>query len=217
MSTSKVALVAGSTGLIGNLLINTLTEHDQYHQIKCLTRRPLDIQSQKIEEIRTDGDNLAELSDRLQADDIFCCLGTTIKKAGTKEAFRKVDFDYPLLLAKATRQQGASQYLLVSALGADPDSSVFYNRVKGEVERELYKVDFPSFHIFRPSLLLGERNNEKRFGEDVGKVFFKYFGFLVPKKYKAIDAIRVARAMVHMAKQQTKGNFIHESEELQKF
>ena len=216
MSTSKVALVAGSTGLIGNLLINILKEDDQYHQIKCLTRRPLNIQDQRIEEIKTDGDNLSELGDRLKADDIFCCLGTTIKKAGTKEAFRKVDFDYPLDLAKTTKQLGASQYLLVSALGADHDSSVFYNRVKGELEREISKVEFSIFHIFRPSLLLGERQ-EKRLGEDIGKVFFKWFGFIVPKKYKAIDANRVARAMAQMAKQETKGKFIHESKELQKF
>ncbi|MGE0588494.1 MAG: oxidoreductase [Cyclobacteriaceae bacterium] len=216
MTSSKVALVAGGTGLIGNLLIKILKEDSLYSRVKCLTRRPLGIQDQKIEEIRTDGDNLADLGDRLKADDVFCCLGTTIKKAGTKEAFRKVDFDYPLLLAKAARQRGASQYLLVSALGADPDSSVFYNRVKGEVEREVSKVDFPAFHIFRPSLLLGERD-EKRVGEDIGKAFSKWFGFLIPKKYKAIDAIRVARAMIHMAKQGRNGKFIHESEELQKF
>lgn len=216
MSSSKVALVAGGTGLIGKLLVNILRGDDHYSKVKCLTRRPLGINDRKIEEIITDGSNLTELGDQLKADDVFCCLGTTIKKAGTKEAFRKVDFEYPFLLANETKLQGARQYLLVSALGADPDSSIFYNKVKGELEREVSKANFSSFHIFRPSLLLGQRN-ERRFGEDVGKIFFKWFGFMIPKKYRAIDARSVARAMVHMAKLEINGKFIHESKELQKF
>jgi uncharacterized protein YbjT (DUF2867 family) len=143
-------------------------------------------------------------------------LGTTIRIAKTKEAFRKVDFDYPIELARLTKIQGTSQFLLVSALGADKNSSVFYNQVKGEVEEAIQKIAFSSFHVFRPSLLLGPRT-EHRTGEDAAKVFFKFLGFLVPAKYKAIQSIKVVRAMLHFAKANNTGFHILESDELQKF
>jgi len=143
-------------------------------------------------------------------------LGTTIRIAKTKEAFRRVDHDYPLELANITKSQGASQYLLVSALGANKNSSIFYNKVKGEVEEAIQQVSFNSFHIFRPSLLLGDRG-EQRAGEGAGKIFFAVFGFMIPAKYKAIESVKVAHAMIHFAKANNTGFHILESDELQKF
>lgn len=212
----KTALVAGGTGLIGNHLVNLLIKDSHYSKIKCLTRHTLPIQHEKIEIIKTDGSNLSDISDLLEADDIFCCLGTTIKKAKTKEAFRKIDFDYPLSLARATLARGASQYHLVSALGANSSSGVFYNQVKGEIEEAIAALGFKTFHVYRPSLLLGPRN-EERSGEDAAKLFFRFFGFLIPKKFKAIDAAKVARAMVAMASKEAEGNFVHESKSMQQF
>ncbi len=212
----KIALLAGGTGLIGSQLLNLLVEDERYTKVKCLTRNKLPIQHEKIEIIQTDGSNLNQIVDSLSADDVYCCLGTTIKKARTKEAFRKIDFEYPLHLADLTKSGGASQFLLVSALGADAGSSVFYNKVKGEVEAAIDAIGFATFHIFRPSLLLGPRS-EERSGEDAAKIFFRLFGFIIPEKYKAIESLKVAKAMIQLAGKNVPGKHVHESKSLQKF
>lgn len=212
----RVALLAGGTGLIGSQLLQFLIEDKAYSKVKCLTRNTLPVSHSKIEVIKTDGTDLSKLAPSLVADDVFCCLGTTIKKAKTKEAFRKIDFDYPLDLAKISKSGGAKQFLLISALGADPASSVFYNKVKGEVEEAIATIGFDAYHVFRPSLLLGARA-EERSGEDAAKIFFKLFGFLVPRKYKAIDSAKVARAMLAMASKNENGTSVYESKLLQSF
>ena len=212
----KTALFAGSTGLIGSQLLQLLLDDTYYDKVIAISRKPLGITHEKLENIVLDFDRMAEQHDMLKADDVFCCLGTTIKKVKTKEKFRKVDFDYPVELARITKANGAQQYLLVSALGADKNSTIFYNQVKGEVEEAINQVGFTSFHIFRLSLLMGDRS-ESRSGEEAGKVFFKYLGFLVPKKYKGIESIKVARAMQAIAKQNTRGMHTVESKELQAY
>jgi uncharacterized protein YbjT (DUF2867 family) len=212
----KTALIAGSTGLIGSQLLQRLLNDDYYASVKAISRKPLEITHPRLENIVLDFDRMAEHPEMLKADDVFCCLGTTIKKVKTKEKFRKVDFDYPVELAKLTKASGAEQYLLVSALGADKNSTIFYNQVKGEVEEAISQIGFTSFHIFRPSLLMGNRS-ERRSGEEAGKVFFKYLGFLVPKKYKGIDSVKVARAMQNVAAQHRHGIHIYESRELQAY
>lgn len=212
----KTALVAGSTGLIGSQLLQLLLTDTYYDVVKAISRKPLEISHHRLENIVLDFDRLTEYRDTLKADDVFCCLGTTIKKVKTKEKFRKVDFDYPVELAKLTRTNGTEQYLLVSALGADKNSKIFYNKVKGEVEEAIGKIGFTTFHIFRPSLLMGDRS-ESRSGEEAGKIFFKYLGFLVPRKYKGIDSVKVARAMQQLAAKPQQGIYIHESEYLQNY
>lgn len=208
----KTALIVGATGLVGKQLLQLLLSDPYYGTVKAITRKPLGIQHPKLENIVVDFDKLAEQT--LKADDVFCCLGTTIRIAKTKEAFRKVDYDYPLTLARVTKSQGATQYLLVSALGADKNSGIFYNKVKGEVEEALGHISFRCTHIFRPSLLLGDRT-EQRAGEGAATVFFRLFGFLIPSNYKAIDSGKVARAMLAFAKTNDSGFFFHESRELQ--
>lgn len=212
----RTALLAGSTGLIGKQLLELLLEDSHYTVVKAISRKPLDIQHAKLQNIVSDFSTLTEHHDQLKADDVFCCLGTTIKQAGSQAAFRQVDYEYPLELARLTKNQGAAQYLIITALGSDAKSGIFYNRVKGEVEQAIDAVGFDSYHIFRPSLLLGERT-EKRAGEGAATVVYKALGFLIPLKYKAIDSIKVAKAMLHFAKQNSKGKFIHESKELQQF
>src|SRR5690606_21544513 len=169
-----------------------------------------------LKQIVVDFDQLEEYSNQLKGDVVFCCLGTTMKKAKSKEAFRKVDFHYPVELAKVTREQGAQQFLIVSALGADKNSSIFYNKVKGETEEAVGGVGFQSYHIFRPSLLLGPRS-EQRAGEDAAKAFYKFFAFLIPPKYKAIESIKVAKAMQFYARSEDEGRNIHESKSMQRF
>lgn len=212
----KTALLAGSTGLIGKQLLQLLLDDPAYTEVKALSRKPIAVEHPKLKNIVLDLDKLNEHFDQLKADDVFCCLGTTIKQAGSKEAFRKVDHDYPLELAKLSKNQGATQYLIITALGSNKRSGIFYNQVKGQVEEAIGQVGFQSYHIFRPSLLLGERT-EKRAGEGAATVVYQALGFLIPLKYKAIDSAKVARAMLHMAKLNSKGKFIHESKELQQF
>lgn len=213
---NKTALIAGSTGLIGSQLLRMLLDSDRYSHVVALTRQDLPLQHPKLTQLKIDFSKLGESLDAFAADDIYCCLGTTIAKAGTKENFYQVDFYYPLLLAKSGKQRGAKQYMLVSALGADKNSSIYYSRVKGEIEEAIANEHFDSLHIFRPSLLLGPRS-EQRSGEDAAKIVYKVFGFLIPKKYKAIDSAKVARAMLHFALQEQKGTHIHESKDLQQF
>jgi uncharacterized protein YbjT (DUF2867 family) len=212
----KTALVAGSTGLIGSQLLALLLEDNRYAQVKAISRKPLSVSHPKLQNLVLDFDRLSENYQALKADDVFCCLGTTIRTAGSEGAFRKVDFEYPVELAKLTRNLGAQSYLIVTALGADRHSRIFYNRVKGETEEAVKNIGFSSLHILRPSLLLGARN-ESRAGEDAAKLFYKLFGWMIPRKYKAIEAIKVARAMVAFANQSRAGIFIHESNELQSY
>ncbi|MBS1487197.1 MAG: oxidoreductase [Bacteroidetes bacterium] len=212
----KTALLAGSTGLVGAQLLELLLGDERYTKVIAISRTPLSLSNSKLENVVCELHQLASYAEKFSADDVFCCLGTTIKKAKTKEAFRAVDYEAPLQLAQIAHQQGAQKFILVSALGANKNSSVFYNRVKGEVEEAVSAVGFKSCHIVRPSLLLGSRV-EQRSGEDAAKIFFKLFGWAVPNKYRAIESIRVARAMVAMAQQEMQGIKIHESKELQAY
>ena len=212
----KTALLAGSTGLIGKQLLQLLLNSDRYGKVIALTRQDLPMQHPKLVQVKVDFAKLGEYNEAFVADDIFCCLGTTMAKAHTKEKFYYVDFTLPYLLAKNSLLHGAKQYLLVSALGANKKSSIYYNQVKGEIEEAISNIGFETVHTFRPSLLLGPRV-EKRSAEDAAKFFYRIFGFLIPDKYKAIDSLKVARAMVHFASQHQGGNFIHESTELHNY
>lgn len=210
----KVALIAGATGLVGSHLLTLLLSGDRYEKVIAITRKPLPDHPRLIQSTVDMGDTSSYATYR--ADDVYCCLGTTIAVAGSKENFRKVDFLYPSVMAKAMAANGARQFMLVSALGANKSSSIFYNRVKGEVEEAVMHSGIRSVHIFRPSLLLGEREG-KRAGEDAAKVFYKIFGFFIPKKYKGIEAAKVANAMYASAAWDQSGVQIHESGELQNY
>ena len=210
----KTALLAGATGLIGGQLLDLLLTNDRYSHVIAISRKPLKISHSKLRNIVADVTSLEQHKAQLAADDVFCCLGTTMGQAKTKEAFKQVDFDYPVLLAKLSRERGAKQYLLVSALGANKASVIFYNRVKGLTEEAIASIGFESYHILRPSLLVGPRT-EHRAGEDAAKWFYRVFGVLIPKQYKAIESIKVARSMLVFAKQDKRGNFVHDSNALQ--
>jgi len=211
----KTALIAGGTELIGNQLLQLLLESDRYDKVIAVTRKELPIHK-KLICIQIDPKNFGKVDTTLPIDDVFCCLGTTMAKARSKEKFYQVDFTFPVALAKNGLTQGANQYLLVSALGASKNASIYYNKVKGEVEEAIAAIGYKALHVFRPSLLLGPRT-EKRSGEDAAKFFYKVFGFLIPAKYKAIESMKVAKAMLHIASQDKQGNFVYESKDLQIF
>ncbi|MFN2394280.1 MAG: oxidoreductase [Bacteroidales bacterium] len=205
----KTALIAGATGLVGSFLVRMLLKDGYYDKVKILVRKPVDMGHPALEQIIYDYDDPD--FDQLKADDVFCCLGTTIKKAGSKEAFRKVDHDYPLQLAKASHKNGSQNFSIITAIGSNSKSSFFYNKVKGEIEENLKEIPFHSLQIFHPSMLLGPRK-ENRTGEKIAKLFFQNLGFLFPKRYRGIHASQVAGCMIDTMKKAKPGVHIIESE-----
>ena len=214
----RTALLLGASGLIGGHCLDLLLHDEAYDQVIVLVRKSLPKNHPKLTQYEVNFDRLSEQANLLKANDVFCCLGTTIKKAGSQEAFRKVDFTYALEAAKLTAHNGASQFLLVSSLGADAKSSVFYSRVKGEIEAAISALNFLSVSIFRPSLLLGERA-EFRLAERLAEPLAKAFSFFLIGslcKYRAIEARTVAAAMIEIANAKTQGVNVYESDRIQK-
>ena len=197
---SKI-LVTGGTGLVGKDLIHQLIEDERYKKVTTLSRRKLDLEHQKLNQVNIDFLKMDQWADHFCADHLFCCLGTTIKKAKSKEAFEEVDYRYVVQAAKLSKEKGGQHFILVSAMGANSKSSVFYNRVKGRVEDDVLKLGLPQVTVVRPSLLLGLRE-EARFGEKVWEFFMKPLGFLLRgslRQYAAIKSIEVARKMIEKA------------------
>lgn len=208
-------LLAGATGLVGRACLRRLIADPAFDRIIVPTRRPLPHEfhrtdpTSKIDEHVVDFDRLGDYPELFRAERILCCLGTTIKKAGSREEFRKVDFGYPRELAALGAEQGARQFLLVSAIGADPGSRIFYNRVKGEIEAAVIELSYHRVTIVRPSLLLGDRD-EFRLVEEIAKPF----RFLIPGKYKPVHADQVATVLVGEAHRDDPGVQIIESDEI---
>ena len=212
----RTALLAGATGLVGGHCLELLLQDDAWEQVTVLGRWEIGTTHRKLVQRVIAFDRLAEIGDLPRVDDVFCCLGTTMKNAGSEAAFRRVDFTYVHELARLASRHGAGQFLLVSALGADRQSRVFYNRVKGEVEEAVRKLPFDGVHLFRPSLLLGERR-ESRPGERLAILAGRAleFMFVGPLgRYRPIAAPVVAAAIVHTAKDATHGVHVYESDRI---
>jgi uncharacterized protein YbjT (DUF2867 family) len=211
------ALLIGSTGLIGTHCLNELLLDKEYSDIEIWVRNKTDNSNQRLTEKLINFDKISEIQ-LTDADHVFCCLGTTINKVKTKEAFVKIDRDYVTELAKLAERSVCKKFIVVSSIGAYLKSRNFYLRTKGEMEEALKKLSIPAIYIFRPSMLLGKRN-EFRFGEQLGKAFMFGFQFLFIgklRKYRGIHAFNVAHAMVMMAKSDQKGVFIIESDQIEK-
>lgn len=206
-----IAIVAGASGLVGQELVRQLAADRTWGEVRALVRRPLPSASAgpAVVSVQVDYSRLEPVPAWATADHVFCALGTTMRKAGSPAAFRQVDFDYPLALARAAQSRGARHFLLVSALGAAPTSRVFYSRVKGEVEVAIAALGFRSVTIVRPSLLLGSRR-EPRLGEQVGRIL----AVLAPPRWRPVPAVEVARAMVQAARRDAPGVHILENAEL---
>ncbi len=197
----KTAIIAGASGLVGKQLLFNLIESNQNDKIIALVRKEIPYHSPKLLQVIVDFDNLQVIAENLKVDDVFCCLGTTIRKAGSQDAFKKVDYEYCLNLANETYKNGSKNFYLVSALGANAKSKIFYNNVKGKLEEAINQIGFNSFYAFRPSLLLGNRT-EFRLGEKIMQIILKpisklMFGSL--KKYAAIESKQVAKVMYWLA------------------
>jgi uncharacterized protein YbjT (DUF2867 family) len=210
----KTALVAGASGLIGSSLVKLLLAQEQYSRVHILVRKELDWADAKLSQHVVDFDQLESAILDFHVDEAFCTLGTTISKAGSQAAFTRVDHDYVISFAKKALSLGAEGFFVVSSMGADSTSRIFYNRVKGMMEEDLTTINFPVLAIFRPSLLLGPRT-EKRAGEKFAGWMITTFDFAIPAKYKAIHVDQVAKRMIEAALQDKKGVFVLESDRLQ--
>jgi uncharacterized protein YbjT (DUF2867 family) len=191
-------LMLGATGLVGGYLLELALKNDAIEKVKVLTRRPIKKTSSKLEQVLVDFEDLEKFPDVFKVDMIFCCLGTTIKKAGSKENFRKVDYEYPLKSARLAKQNGVSKFIMVTALGSNKKSPIFYSRVKGEVESEIKNLGIDQFIVIRPSLIMGERF-EKRKGEKIGQILMKTLNPCLPgplKKYRGVEAKEIAEVML---------------------
>jgi len=196
-SPSTTAVIAGATGLVGSCLLRRLLEEPGYERVIALTRRPLAVSHPKLQQVEATLDTLTGALSGLEAEDWYCALGTTIKKAGSQAEFRRVDYDYPMALGRQAAATGARRFLLVSAIGSSVKSKIFYSRVKGELERDLELLGIPELHLFRPSLLLGDRK-EYRTVERLYGVLMKPLKPLLGK-YRAVHADAVAASMIRAA------------------
>ena len=207
--TPQHILLAGATGLTGELLLDRLLNEPTVERVLAPSRKPLADHPHLENPVGDPAVFLHQLSGPV--DVAFCCLGTTIKQAGSEEAFRAVDHDMVVAFAKRAREMGARHLIVISAIGADPESSIFYNRVKGEMEQSLRAQDWPQLTIARPSLLIGERL-EERPAEKIAGLFSK----LIPGKYHGIEACELARALWRLALEDQPGVRVIESDELRK-
>lgn len=209
------ALVAGGTGLVGGEILKLLLEDRDYSEVHSLTRRSTGLSHPKLTETIVNFDSLNKIQ-LPPVDDIFCALGSTIKKAGSQEAFYRVDHDYVAGLARAAVRCGTKQFMVVSSIMANPNSKNFYLRVKGEMEQAVRRDGPPTILIFRPATLEGDRQ-EKRFGEKAGIAVMKAIGFVligILKKYRNIKAETVARVMISAAKADLNTRRVFESDEI---
>ena len=209
------ATLVGATGLIGSYLLKELLNDPYFDTVRILIRRPLDITHPKLEKKIVDFKDSDSLLVALSNSDVlFCAIGSTMKKVkGDKEAYRKIDFDIPVKLARFCKMIGCEKFILVSSAGANSKSRNFYQRLKEETEEAVKSVGLKTVHIMRPSLLLGERK-EFRLGENIGKVLMTSLSFLIPAKYKAIQGEDVAKVMLVLSKKNNEGVFVHENSEI---
>lgn len=214
----KTAIVLGATGLTGSHLVEILLKSSEYENIIVFVRKELNIKNRKLTQYIIDFENIDYYQDLIRCDDMFCCLGTTIKKAGSQENFKKVDYDYPVHFARIAKQNGTAHFLMISSIGANAKSSNFYLRTKGEVEEVIKGIQFESTSIFRPSILVGDRK-EFRLGEKIGTFFARIMSvFMLGKlrKYRPVKATQVAQAMYRVAQSQKSGATVYESDAIQK-
>ena len=214
----QAALVLGASGLVGGECLKILLDEESFGAVHALVRRPLAVDHPKLDQHIISYEDLVENSPSWpSADAVFCCLGTTIKKAGSQKAFRRVDHDYPLAAARRAARNNKARFLVISSLGAHPDSRIFYNRIKGETERALGNLGLHHLVILRPSLIVGDRK-EQRTGEKIaGVLMAPLSGMMVGalRKYRPIQATTIARAMVRMSLKESTGITILESDRIQ--
>lgn len=212
----KTALILGATGLTGSLVLEALIQDDRYDKIKLFSRKTIHPTSPKVEEYLGDILNLDAFSEVFTGDEVYCCIGTTKKKTPNQAMYRNIDFGIPTRAARLAKDNNITTFSVVSALGANEKSPIFYNKTKGEMEQAVLKEAIPNTYILRPSMIGGNRT-EHRSGEGF---LIKAFGFINPllmgglRKYRLIEAETIAKAMIQLSNEKPAKNFI-ESNEIQ--
>lgn len=213
----KKAVLLGASGLIGESLLEQLLSDIHYKEVLTVGRKKLERQHPKLKQLVVDFDKLNDYASEIHGDVIFCCLGTTKSKTPNQVQYKKIDYQYPLNAAAIAQINGIEQYHLVSALGANPSSSIFYTKTKGEVERDLKALPFKSIHIYQPSLLVGERK-ENRNMEGMMTVVMQVLNPLLfsgLRKYRSIKIEKVARAMLKKSLEDATGTFVYPSDKIE--
>jgi uncharacterized protein YbjT (DUF2867 family) len=207
------ALVAGAGGLTGRFLVNKLLEDDYFSEVKVLSTGNSNYpEHEKLKIVRVNYADLTAAQEQMEAEHWFCCLGTTLKKAGSVEAFRQVDLNYVVNLGRIARFS-CNNFMVISSVGAAAGSSNYYLKAKGEMEKTLMGLKLPALHIFRPGLLLGARN-ESRKGEQWAIRLNRFLGFLLPGKYKSVKVEVLAETMLRVSKSADKGIYTYQSSDI---
>ncbi|MFW0737683.1 oxidoreductase [Flavobacterium sp. T12S277] len=199
----KKAILYGASGLVGSYILENLLNNDNYEQVIIVVRKDLNIQHPKLKTLIADFNSLSKVVKDIQADEVFIALGTTQKKTPDRKLYYQIDHDYPILAAKLAKENGAKAVFLVSALGANAKSSIFYTKLKGETEQGIISLNLEHTYIFRPSMILGDRKESR----PMEKLFIGIFKLINPlfvgglSKYKGIEAEDIAKAMVKSAAQ----------------
>lgn len=197
----KIAIILGATGLTGNILLQQLLADERYGKIILFTRRVVGFEHPKMEEHLVDLFEMEEQQGKFRADEVFCCVGSTQKKTPKKKIYKQVDYGIPVTAAKMCREHDIPTFIVISALGANASSKFFYNRIKGEMERDVIKQGLKNTHILRPSLIGGEREEKRRF-EFFWKQVMKTTDFLMfgpMKKFRSIRPETIVKAMIYLA------------------
>ena len=203
----KKAIILGATGLTGSHLLNLLLNDSDYNIVKVFTRKKLSVTHPKLEVYVVDLLKLTDYANEFTGDVVFCCIGTTKAKTPDKTLYRAIDYGIPVAAAKLAKQNAIKQFIVISALGANEESKVLHSQLKGEMERDVLVQQIEQTYLMQPSLIVGNRK-EKRMGEDLSKQFMKMFGFLIPARYKMIEAKTIARAMAQIARKPTEEQMI---------
>ena len=214
----KKAVLFGASGFIGSFILEELLQNSDYEQVTIIVRKPLNINHPKLKTLIGDYHTLPGLKEQIVADEIFIALGTTLKNTPDKTEYYQVDHDYPVLAAKIAKANGAKSVFMVSAIGANAHSKITYVRTKGETERDIIALGFEHTHIFRPSMLMGNRKEHRPLEKFIQKTWSVVDLILIGhlKKYRGIEGKDVARAMVAAAKNQREKVKIYEWEEMRK-
>ncbi|MBD0851322.1 NAD(P)H-binding protein [Maribacter arenosus] len=197
----KTAIILGATGLTGGKLLELLLNDPNYTKIKLFSRSSVGISDPKIEEYLGDMFNLNDFKAQFTGEEVFCCIGTTKSKTPNKEFYKKIDFGIAKSAALLAKENGIKTFIVISALGANAKSPIFYNRIKGQMEEAVLQMQIPKTHILQPSLIGGKRE-ERRIGEWIFKQLMKVANLVMAgplKKYKSIHPISIAKAMVWIA------------------
>lgn len=201
----KVAIVLGATGLTGSILLEKLIHDDRYESIKLFSRKEIKGLHTKVKQFIGDVLELEKFKEDFKADELFCCIGTTAKKTPNKETYKRIDFGIPVMAAKLSKENNIPMFIVVSAIGANAESTIFYNKTKGEMEQEVLQQNIPNTYILRPSIIGGNRK-ESRILEKLGLLIFKviqpfFIGKL--KQYKITEAEDIAKAMLNLTRSKT--------------